>query len=78
MSPIHGEEKEEVRIESIFCQRTGSSLANYPQATKVGNFLFLSGVSARQPDNSIVGAKKLSSGAYVKSIALQTAGVIEK
>lgn len=69
---------DETKVESIICSKTGSSLAHYPHAKRVGNMLFLSGISARQPDNSVMGVVHKSDGTVVTSIILQTKGVIEK
>lgn len=64
--------------ESIFCDKVGGALAKYPHAKKVGNMLFLSGLSARQKDNSVRGVTIHQDGQTFRSIAEQTAGVIEK
>lgn len=69
---------EETKVKSIICTKTGSSLAHYPHAKKVGNMLFLSGISARQPDDSVMGVVHKPDGTVDNSIALQTKGVIEK
>ncbi len=63
---------------SIISDKIGDSLAHYPHAKRVGNLLFLSGISARQKDNSIIGVTKLSSGDVERSISKQTEAVIEK
>lgn len=62
----------------VFCAAIGGSLAQYPHAKRVGNLLFLSGLSARQKDNSVVGVEVLPDGTVVRSIAEQTEGVIQK
>lgn len=64
--------------ESIFCEKIGAALAKYPHAKRAGNILYLSGLSARQKDNTIKGVTRLSSGSVLRSISLQTEGVIEK
>lgn len=48
-------------------------LANYPHVKRAGDWLFVSGTSARQADNSIVGAE---AGADL-DIRLQTGATIE-
>lgn len=48
-------------------------LANYPHVKRAGDWLFVSGTSARQADNSIVGAE---AGAEL-DIRLQTGATIE-
>lgn len=63
---------------SIICSKVGEGLANYPHAKQVGNMLYLSGMSARQKDNSVRGARRLSSGVVMKDITEQTEAVIEK
>jgi hypothetical protein len=64
--------------ESIFCEKVGGALAQYPHAKKVGRMVFLSGFSARQKDNSVLGVEKLPSGEARRCIEQQTEGVLEK
>lgn len=64
--------------QSIFSSRTGGPLANYPHAKRVGNLLFLSGLSARQPDGTVRGANILSDGSGQCSITEQAEGILEK
>ncbi len=51
--------------------------ANYPHYKRVGDFIFVSGISARQLDNSVRGAEPGEDGAFRLDIAEQTRGVIE-
>lgn len=52
-------------------------LTQYARAHRVGDLLFLAGVSSRQPDNSIQGASRAASGAPAIDIRAQTEGCIE-
>lgn len=50
----------------------------YPLIKRVGDFLFVSGASSRQPDNSIAGAHQLDEmGSMRLDIAEQTKAVLE-
>ncbi|MGQ9897249.1 MAG: RidA family protein [Acidobacteriota bacterium] len=51
--------------------------ANYPHARRVGNFIFVSGLSSRQPDDSIAGVTHTADGNIIRDIARQTEAVIE-
>lgn len=51
--------------------------ANYPHARRVGNFVFVSGLSSRQPDDSIAGVTHTDDGRIIRDIARQTEAVIE-
>ncbi|MBL8699537.1 MAG: RidA family protein [Alphaproteobacteria bacterium] len=53
------------------------SLANYAQARRAGDFIFVSGASARQPDNSVPGARRVD-GAWVMDIRLQTEATLKR
>lgn len=52
-------------------------LANYPHFKRAGDFIFVSGTSARQKDNSVRGAVPDGAGGFQFDIREQTAGVIE-
>jgi hypothetical protein len=71
---MQGEEK----AESVFCARIGGALAQYPHAKRVGKTVFLSGLSARQTDNTVLGVDVLPDGQVVRCISKQTEGVLEK
>ena len=49
----------------------------FPHVKRAGDFLFVSGVSSRLPDNSIVGAEADDMGTVKLDIKLQTRAVIE-
>jgi 2-aminomuconate deaminase len=51
--------------------------ANYPHARRVGDFIFVSGISSRRPDNTFVGAAMDKSGTMRLDIKQQTAAVLE-
>lgn len=53
------------------------SLANYAQARRAGDFIFVSGASARQPDNSVPGAR-LVDGQWQMDIRLQTEATLKR
>jgi 2-aminomuconate deaminase len=52
-------------------------LGKYPHVKRAGDFLFVSGTSARRPDNTIAGAEVDSQGAARLDIRVQTRAVIE-
>ena len=52
-------------------------LTQYATTRRAGDLLFLAGVSSRQPDNTIKGASRGSSGAIEVDIRAQTRGCIE-
>lgn len=51
--------------------------ANYPHARRAGGFLFVSGLSARRPDDAVAGVTRTPDGQVVRDIAAQTEAVIE-
>ncbi len=53
------------------------ALTQYARSRRAGNLLFLAGVSARQPDNSVKGASRGPTGALEIDIRAQTQGCIE-
>lgn len=53
------------------------ALAHYPHARRVGDFVFVSGVSSRRPDNSFAGVSIDENGEAVFDLAEQTRAVIE-
>ena len=53
------------------------ALTQYARSRRAGNLLFLAGVSARQPDNSVPGASRGPTGALEIDIRAQTAACIE-
>ena len=52
-------------------------LTQYARSRRVGDLLFLAGVSSRRPDNSIKGASRGPSGTCETDIRSQTEGCIE-
>jgi len=52
-------------------------MANYPHARKVGNWIYVSGLSSRRPDNTHVGAAQNHDGSWTLDIAAQTRGVLD-
>ncbi len=63
--------------EPLIVEDRPGALANYPHARKVGDLLFVSGMSCRQPDNSHVGVEIEDDGTIHRDIAVQTRAVIE-
>jgi 2-aminomuconate deaminase len=53
------------------------ALTQYATARRAGDLLFLAGVSARQPDNSVKGASRDRAGALAIDVRAQTEGCIE-
>jgi 2-aminomuconate deaminase len=53
------------------------ALAHYPHARRVGDLLFVSGVSCRRPDNTYVGAVVHPDGTIEQDIVAQTRAVLE-
>ncbi|WP_394778751.1 RidA family protein [Undibacterium sp.] len=53
-------------------------LGKYPGFCRAGDFIFVSGMSARQADGSIAGATRLADGSITLDIELQTRIVIQK
>lgn len=49
----------------------------YPHVKRAGDFLFVSGISSRKPDNTIAGASADELGTVSLSIEAQTRAVIE-
>ena len=64
-------------MESKQLEQKAKPLANYPHIKRMGDFLFVSGTSARQKDNTVRGAIRDSAGKLQLDIREQTAGVIE-
>ncbi len=52
--------------------------ANYPHARRVGDFIFVSGASARRPDNTIAGAEVDALGTARLDIRAQTEAVFAR
>lgn len=52
-------------------------LGSYPHIKRVGDFLYISGTSSRQKDNTHIGADLQEDGTYRLDIAKQTEAVIK-
>lgn len=64
--------------ESIILPSCAGPLAHYPHAKRVGSLVFLSGVSARQPDGRVRGVTLGPEGRLLSNdICEQTRGVLE-
>jgi 2-aminomuconate deaminase len=50
---------------------------SFPHVKRAGDFVFVSGTSARRPDDSIAGVRTLADGSVVLDIREQTRAVIE-
>jgi 2-aminomuconate deaminase len=50
---------------------------SFPHFRRAGDFIFVSGTSARRADDSIAGAQRGADGAYVLDIRAQTRAVLE-
>lgn len=64
-------------IENKILSDKAQPLGNYPHIKRVGDFIFVSGISSRKADNSHVGAIQNADGEWILDIALQTKAVIE-
>jgi 2-aminomuconate deaminase len=58
-------------------QTLPTSRANYPHCRRAGDFIFVSGLSSRRPDNSFAGGSMSASGDMQFDIAEQTEAVLE-
>lgn len=67
-----------MKPESIILPECAQPLANYPHAKKVGNIVYLSGISAREPSGQVRGVTVNDDGSVSRDIKEQTRGVIEK
>lgn len=65
------------RTESKVVKGKAAPLGKYPHVKRAGDFLFVSGTSARRSDNTIAGAEVDSLGATQLDIRAQTRAVIE-
>jgi len=61
----------------IVVEAMAKPLGKFPHVKRAGDFLFLSGISARRPDNTITGAAVDALGATALDIRIQTQAVIE-
>ena len=65
------------RTESKVVEGKAAPRGKYPHVKRAGDFLFVSGTSARRADNTIAGHKVDSSGSARLDIRVQTRAVIE-
>ncbi len=65
------------RTESRVVEGKAGPLGKYPHVKRAGDFLFVSGTSARRADNTIAGAEVDSLGTIQLDIRAQTRAVIE-
>ena len=63
--------------ESYILPDRAGALANYPHARRVGDLIFVSGVSSRRPDNTHEGVRQDEDGTVHLDVAQQTRAVIE-
>lgn len=61
----------------IIVEDRPGALANYPHARRVGELVFVSGISCRQPDDSHVGVEVDMQGKVHLDVAEQTHAVID-
>jgi len=64
-------------VESKVIEGKARPRGNYPHLKRAGDFLFVSGTSARRADNTIAGAEGDGSGVARLDIRVQTRAVIE-
>ena len=65
------------KIESQIVEGMAQPRGKYPHVKRAGDFLIVSGTSARRADNTIAGAETDSMGATRLDIRVQTRAVIE-
>jgi 2-aminomuconate deaminase len=63
--------------DSIILADKAKPRGKYPHAKRVGDFIFVSGTSARRPDNSIAGASADEFGTTSLDIRVQTRAVLD-
>ena len=64
-------------MESKILEENAQPLGKYPHLKRVGDFVFVSGTSSRNKDNTHVGARQNQNGEWELDIRLQTRAVIE-
>jgi len=64
-------------MESKVVEGKATPRGKYPHIKRAGDFLFVSGTSARRSDDTIAGVEKDSSGSVRLDIRVQTRAVIE-
>ena len=63
--------------DAIILSNRAQALANYPHARRVGNMVYVSGISSRKFDGTWEGVVETPDG-FELDIAVQTRAVIEK
>ncbi len=66
-----------VKVESKIIEGKAKPRGKYPHVKRAGDFLFVSGTSARRADNTIAGAEVSESGTAHLDIREQTKAVLE-
>ena len=66
-----------MKAESVILNDRAGALAQYPHAKRVGDLIFVSGVSSRRPDNSHEGVTINDDGTVDLDITVQTHAVIK-
>jgi 2-aminomuconate deaminase len=65
------------KVESKVIDGRAKPRGKYPHVKRAGDFLFISGASARRPDNTIAGAEVDELGTTHLDIRVQTTAVLE-
>ena len=65
------------RRESAVLEGKAKPRGTFPHFRRAGDFIFVSGTSARRPDDSIAGAERDGHGGHVLDIRVQTRAVLE-
>lgn len=65
------------RRESGVVEGKARPRGTFPHFRRAGDFIFVSGTSARRPDDSIAGAERDGGGSHVLDIRAQTRAVLE-
>jgi|SRR5579863_5089006 2-aminomuconate deaminase len=65
------------KLEAKVVEGKAKPLGKYPHLKRAGDFLIVSGTSARRADNTVAGAQVDESGAVQLDVRAQTAAVLE-
>lgn len=63
---------------AVILSSRAQALANYPHARRVGDLVFVSGISSRKVDGTWEGVVEREDGGFDLDISVQTRAVIEK
>lgn len=66
-----------MNTEAIILPERAKALAHYPHARRVGNLLFVSGLSSRRPDNTHEGVEISPAGEVTTDTGAQTRACLE-